>query len=75
MSPEIICSARIANTKKKKIRIINVSLSRGKAEIRAETRIFKPSMLLIVLSGLRILKALNTLSFMLSVSIRIVILI
>ena len=40
-----------------------VSLSKGKAAISAETSNFSPSMLVIVLNGLKTLKALRTYSF------------
>ena len=54
--------------KKKKTKIMTVSLRRGIALIKAITSTFIPSMLLIVRNGLRILKALITLILIFPVS-------
>jgi len=50
---------------KKNIRTIKVSNNNGKADIRDETKTLKPSILVIVLNGLKTLKTLKLEMFML----------
>ena len=68
--PPIVWRPAIAKTQKKKINIMIVSLRRGRADRRAETRILSPSILDIVLRGLRTLKDLSALSLTLPESAR-----